>query len=87
MGILFYFDDGRSVKEIFRNVDMVLFFVKENGKNDFQIFLFFMLMKNFKKIEIEKGFKKVIEIDQFEFYYQFVINLKDMEIYFVEVFL
>lgn len=35
MGILFYFDDGRSVKEIFRNVDMVLFFVKENGKNDF----------------------------------------------------
>ena len=87
MGISFYPDDGRSVKEIFRNVDMALSSAKENGKNDFQIFLPFMLMKNLKKIEIEKGLKKAIETDQFELYYQPVINLKDMEIHSVEALL
>ncbi|ACM61792.1 PAS domain S-box-containing protein/diguanylate cyclase (GGDEF)-like protein [Caldicellulosiruptor bescii] len=87
IGVSFYPDDGRSVKEIFRNVDMALSSAKENGKNDFQIFMPFMLMKNFKKIEIEKSLKKAIEADQFELYYQPVINLKDMEIHSVEALL
>lgn len=87
MGISFYPDDGRSVKEIFRNVDMALSSAKENGKNDFQIFMPFMLMKNLKKIEIEKNLKKAIEEDQFELYYQPIINLKDMEIHSVEALL
>uniref|UniRef100_A0A7C5V6R0 EAL domain-containing protein n=1 Tax=Caldicellulosiruptor owensensis TaxID=55205 RepID=A0A7C5V6R0_9FIRM len=87
MGISFYPDDGKNVKEIFRNVDMALSSAKENGKNDFQIFLPFMLMKNLKKIEIEKNLKKAIEGDQFELYYQPVINLKDMQIHSVEALL
>ncbi|ADQ05740.1 diguanylate cyclase/phosphodiesterase with PAS/PAC sensor(s) [Caldicellulosiruptor owensensis OL] len=87
MGISFYPDDGKNVKEIFRNVDMALSSAKDNGKNDFQIFMPFMLMKNLKKIEIEKNLKKAIEEDQFELYYQPVINLKDMEIHSVEALL
>lgn len=87
IGVSFYPDDGKSVKEIFRNVDMALSSAKENGKNDFQIFMPFMLMKNFKKIEIEKSLKKAIDADQFELYYQPVINLKDMEIHSVEALL
>jgi len=87
MGVSFYPDDGKNVKEIFRNVDMALSSAKDNGKNDFQIFMPFILMKNLKKIGIEKNLKKAIEEDQFELYYQPVINLKDMEIHSVEALL
>ncbi|BCS82450.1 EAL domain-containing protein [Anaerocellum diazotrophicum] len=87
IGVSFYPDDGRNVKEIFRNVDIALSSAKENGKNDFQIFMPLMLMKNLKKIEIEKSLKKAIDADQFELYYQPVINLTDMEIHSVEALL
>lgn len=87
IGISFYPDDGKNFKEIFRNVDMALSSAKENGKNDFQIFMPYMLLKNLKKIEIEKSLKKAIEDDQFELYYQPVLNLKTMEIHSVEALL
>ncbi|WPX08817.1 EAL domain-containing protein [Anaerocellum danielii] len=87
IGVSFYPDDGKSFKEIFRNVDLALSCAKENGKNDFQIFMPYMLMKNLKKIEIEKNLKKAIEEDQFQLYYQPVISLSDMEIHSVEALL
>ncbi|AZT89218.1 EAL domain-containing protein [Caldicellulosiruptor changbaiensis] len=84
MGISFYPEDGRDSKEILRNVDMALSLAKENGKNDFQIFMPFLLLKNLNKIEIEKNLRKAIENDEFVLYYQPVVNLENMEIHSVE---
>ncbi|WAM35038.1 EAL domain-containing protein [Caldicellulosiruptor morganii] len=87
MGISFYPEDGTSTKEILRNVDMALSQAKENGKNDFQIFMPYMLTRNLKKIEIEKSLRKAIEDDQFVLYYQPVVDLDTLQITGVEALL
>jgi diguanylate cyclase (GGDEF)-like protein/PAS domain S-box-containing protein len=70
IGISSYPDDGEDVDSLIKNADMAMYYVKDNGKNNYQFFAPFMNDKKLRKMEIDKGLREALEKNQFELYYQ-----------------
>lgn len=70
IGVALYPENGGNVDTLLGNADMAMYKVKENGKNG--VFYFNQLIQEevLERINIEKYFKKAIDNNEFQIYYQ-----------------
>ena len=69
--------DGASPEMLLRNADAALSFAKSRGRGNVQLFEPRMNAEVVRRLQIEAGLRRGLEIGEFEAYYQPRINLKD----------
>jgi diguanylate cyclase (GGDEF)-like protein/PAS domain S-box-containing protein len=77
-------DDASSVELLLQNADTAMYKAKEKGRNNVQFFTEEMNRKLVAHIEIEKDLRQALANQEFEVYYQPIINLCTDDIVSVE---
>jgi len=80
IGISMFPQDGDDVVKIMRNVDVVLYSVKDSGKNGYKFFTQDMIKHSIKRIDMERKLRNAIENNQFLLLYQPKYDLKSLNI-------
>lgn len=80
IGISIYPKDGDDVNTLIKNADTAMYNVKEKGKNNYQLFTSEMQQHFYRKMMIEKHLRTALDNDEFELYYQPIIDLKTNEL-------
>ncbi|SOC39960.1 putative bifunctional diguanylate cyclase/phosphodiesterase [Ureibacillus acetophenoni] len=80
IGISIYPDHGNDANLLIKHADTAMYYVKAKGKNNYHLFTSEMQQHVFRKMMIEKQLRTAIESDEFELYYQPIIDLKTNEI-------
>ena len=74
LGISLYPDNGNSSEELFKNADIAMYRAKKNGRNQVCYFEEEMQHKFHHRVQTEAELRVAMEKQQFELYYQPVIN-------------
>lgn len=80
IGISVYPDDGDDANTLIKHADTAMYYVKERGKNNFQLFTTDMHQEFYRKMMIEKHLRTALDNEEFELYYQPIIDLKTNDI-------
>ncbi|MFJ5768933.1 EAL domain-containing protein [Psychrobacillus sp. NPDC093180] len=80
IGISIFPTDGDDANTLIKHADIAMYHVKERGKNDFQLFTPEMHQELYRKMMIEKQLRTALDNEEFELYYQPIIDLKNNEI-------
>ncbi|MDP4086368.1 MAG: EAL domain-containing protein, partial [Bacillota bacterium] len=80
IGISIFPDQGNSVEELVRSADVALYAIKNQGKNNYKLFIPEIEEGFTKRLTIENGLRKAIEKDEFILYYQPKLQLKTNKI-------
>lgn len=75
IGISIYPSDGSSVENLMKNADIAMYQAKEMGRNNFQFYTKEMNQHIIERLELETGLREAIKEQQFELYYQPLVNL------------
>ena len=84
LGLAFFQMMADDAKTLIKHADTAMYDVKDKGKNNFKLFTKEMQHHFYRKMMIEKQLRKALERDEFELYYQPIMNLKTNEIVAVE---
>lgn len=84
IGISLFPKDGDDAKTLIKHADTAMYYVKDRGKNNFKLFTKEMQDIFYRKMMIEKQLRKALEKDEFQLYYQPIVNLKNNKIVAVE---
>jgi len=84
IGIALYPHDSDSVNGLLKNADTAMYQAKDKGKNQYQFFTREMNNRVMNYVKIEQDLHTALEYQQFELYYQPVIDLKTNKIVSVE---
>lgn len=87
IGISIYPDDGKEMDVLLRKADTAMYFAKEKGRNNFQMFRHEMEFKANKRVQLEKELRKAIESKEFELFYQPQIDFETKQTIGVEALL
>ena len=80
IGISIFPNDGDDVNTLMKHADTAMYYVKEKGKNNYQLFTSEMQQLFYRKMMIEKQLRTALDHNEFELYYQPIIDLKTDEI-------
>jgi diguanylate cyclase (GGDEF)-like protein len=80
IGITLYPHDGEEPNELLRNADTAMYHAKESGRDNFKFYHQQMNKRVSKVLMIENDLYKAIEQNQFELYYQPIIDIKTRHI-------
>ncbi|MDN4491956.1 sensor domain-containing protein [Ureibacillus aquaedulcis] len=80
IGISIFPDDGNDANTLIKHADTAMYYVKEKGKNNYQLFTAEMQKNFYRKMMIEKQLRVALDQNEFELYYQPIIDLKTNEI-------
>ena len=75
IGIALFPDDGKTVESLVKCADLAMYKSKEKGRNNHHFFHESMLIDVVKKHELVEDLRKSISNDEFELYYQPIIDL------------
>lgn len=87
VGISLYPYDGETIQEILNHADMALYRAKENGKNCYQFFTAQMTKKAQERIDLLNAIENALIKEEFELYYQPLMNISTREIVCLEALL
>jgi diguanylate cyclase (GGDEF)-like protein/PAS domain S-box-containing protein len=76
IGISLCPDDDDNSMTLIQNADMAMFKAKEKGGNCYQFYTAEMNIAVIEKLSLETGLRSALELDQFELYYQPIMNLE-----------
>lgn len=76
VGIAMYPDDSENADELLACADTAMYYAKEHGKNNYQFYNKEMLVVLQRKVAVEKALRTALENQEFELYYQPLIELK-----------
>ncbi|MBV5278654.1 MAG: EAL domain-containing protein, partial [Campylobacteraceae bacterium] len=76
IGIAMYPEDGVDTVELTKNADAAMYDVKEDGRNGFKIYNQSMSDKVSQKFILQNELEIAMKKDEFEMYYQSVVNIK-----------
>ncbi|QHE53662.1 EAL domain-containing protein [Pontibacillus sp. HMF3514] len=76
IGISLYPFDGVTANTLIKNADSAMYYVKDKGKNGFQIFNSDMNHDFYRKMVLEKELRQAIERDELSLHYQPQLNLE-----------
>lgn len=80
LGIALYPDHGKKAEEIIKNADVAMYEVKESGRDGFVLFNQEMSLKISHQVTIQSELRDAIKNDNFEMYYQSVVDIKTSQI-------
>ena len=75
IGICIYPDDGDDVETLMRHADAAMYHAKENGRNNYQFFTRRMNQAAALHFELENNLRNALEQEQFELYYQPIMDI------------
>lgn len=80
IGVSLYPEDGNTAISLIQNAAMAMHKTKNNGGNSYQFYTAEMNIAVIERLGIETGLRSALEFDQFELYYQPLVNLKNKNI-------
>lgn len=80
MGVAIYPDDGGSIDTLINHADTAMYRAKDLGRNNVQFFTEDMNIRMQQQRELEYDLRQAISKDEFELYYQPIINIKTGEV-------
>ena len=80
IGISIFPDHGKDSEDLIKHSDAAMYEVKENGRNSYQLYNQNMTDKISLKVTIQNELKIAISKDEFEMYYQSVVDIKSNQI-------
>ncbi|WP_162212717.1 sensor domain-containing protein [Lysinibacillus contaminans] len=80
IGISIFPRDGDDANTLIKNADTAMYYVKERGKNNYQLFTSEMQQHFYRKMMIEKQLRTALDNEEFELFYQPIMNVKTNEI-------
>ena len=80
IGISIFPDHGKDSEDLIKNSDAAMYVVKENGRNGYRLYSQDMTDKISLKVTIQNELKIAISKDEFEMYYQSVVDIKTNEV-------
>jgi diguanylate cyclase (GGDEF)-like protein len=87
IGIAIYPEDGKNARALLKNADTAMFRAKENGRHCFQFYKPEMSVSAMERLDLENSLKAAFENDEFQIYYQPIIDLHKNEVVSVEALL
>jgi diguanylate cyclase (GGDEF)-like protein/PAS domain S-box-containing protein len=75
IGIAVYPADGESVEVLMQNADTAMYQAKAQGRNTYQFFAPFMNVHVRERLDLENTLRQALERDEFELYYQPIVDL------------
>lgn len=80
VGITLYPDDGADAPTLLRNADAALYRAKEQGGDNYQFYTADMNAKAMKRLTLENSLRRALERNEFEVYYQPVLDTNTRKI-------
>ena len=80
IGITLFPGDASEVGELLNNADQAMYVAKEDGRNCFHYFTQCMQLKAQKRLRLISDLHRAIEKQQFELYYQPIVQMSDQRI-------
>ncbi len=77
VGISTYPQDGEAPDDIVKSADLAMYYVKNNGKQDFAIYDERMAIETEEQMRLEADLKQALNNDEFELWYQPQVNIQD----------
>ena len=87
IGISMYPDDGADVETLMRHADAAMYHAKANGRNNYQFFMQRMNQAAAAHFELESSLRGAMAKDEFELYYQPIIDTATRKMHAMEVLL
>ena len=75
IGVVMFPEDGQDLDILLRNADMAMYKVKEKGKKGYRFFHNLFKEEFLERIHIENYFKKALDEQEFQLFYQPQINV------------
>ena len=79
IGIAVYPDDGKDISSLLKSADQALYKSKNDGRNRYTFFTKEMQKRADKRHRISNDLRTAIPNNEFELYYQPIVNLKSVE--------
>ena len=80
IGIAIFPEHGKNSEDLIKHADVAMYETKENGRNGFRLYNTNMTEKISQKVTIQNELKIAIQKDEFEMYYQAVIDMNSKKI-------
>jgi diguanylate cyclase (GGDEF)-like protein len=80
VGITLYPDDGADAPTLLKNADAALYRAKEQGGDNYQFYTADMNAKAMKRLTLENSLRRALERNEFEVYYQPVLDTNTRKI-------
>lgn len=87
IGIAFFPEDANSTENLIKNADQAMYLAKENGRNQFSFFTQTMQLALQNRHKLMHDLRNALEQEQFQLYYQPIIDLQSEHIYKAEALL
>ena len=87
IGISMYPDDGGDVETLMRHADAAMYHAKANGRNNYQFFMPRMNHAAAQHFELENSLRSAMAKQEFELYYQPIIDTASRRLHAMEVLL
>ena len=87
IGICVYPDDGDDVDTLMRHADAAMYHAKASGRNNYQFFTQVMNQAAAQHFELESSLRNALAQEQFELYYQPIIDIGSRRLHTMEVLL
>ena len=75
IGVSFYPKDGHLAQNLLKNADSAMYHAKSEGRNNYQVYKQHMTKQAVEKLELEYDIHNAIQSEQFELYYQPIVDL------------
>ncbi len=80
IGIAVFPDDGENAEMLMQNADTAMYQAKAQGRNHYQFFEPFMNVHARERLDLENTLRQALERDEFELYFQPIIDLESGDI-------
>jgi len=87
IGISMYPDDGADVETLMRHADAAMYHAKANGRNNYQFFMQRMNQAAAQHFELESSLRGALAKEEFELFYQPIIDTGTRRVHTMEVLL
>lgn len=76
IGIALYPNNGEDAETLLRNADAAMYYAKEQGRNNYQLYTPAMHEKTFEKMKLETSLRRALDREEFVVYYQPLVNIR-----------